>query len=83
MILWLVSRTATDAPYPCRCGDQLGIHFGRHECGPSSWAEDSFGSSCACWGRLDLTGVPNWCCGRRKVWPGNLNLFSSEPRMTA
>ena len=68
MTTWMVTGTPTAAPYPCRCDDQLGIHFGRHECGPSSWAADSFGSSCACWGRVDVANVPAHCCGRRRIW---------------
>lgn len=69
---WAVAGpgTPTAAPYPCRCRDVKGIHFGRRECGESTWAAESFGSSCACWGRVDLDLVPPWCCGRRKVWPG-------------
>lgn len=49
--VWLVTGTALDRSYPCRCGGQGG-----RICG-TQW--------CPCFGRTDLVGLTPACCGVR------------------
>jgi len=66
MSMWLVAKTPTSEPYPCRCpkGDEVDSRGRKVRCR----TRGSVDFLCPCWGRTDIhDGLPATCCGRKWV----------------
>lgn len=50
---WLITGTALDRPYPCRCNER------------PAWAEECSAAWCPCAGRTDRDHLPATCCSWR------------------